>query len=627
MPGPLDSAPRATMDDAQRRSRYHRRPPVSYLVLARKWRPQNFEDLVGQEHVSRTLGNAIQQNRVAHAFLFTGVRGVGKTTSARILAKALNCVNGPTATPCLECSPCKEIAAGVDVDVQEIDGASHTGVDDVRRIQESLPYRPARDRFKILIVDEVHMLSGNAWNAFLKTLEEPPPHVKFIFATTEVHKVPITILSRCQRFDFKMIAASRIAERVRHILSVEKIVADDAAIQLVAREAAGSMRDALSILDQVIAFGGDKLVGDEVARVLGVADRAALHGLASAIVEARAADALQQIERLAAGGFDLVHVARDLLRRCRDLVVARVVPEPEALLDLADAELADVKSLAAAADPDDLARIFQGMSKAIDELAKAQNPRHALEMAAVRLARRPPLVPVDALIERLADLERKLGGGGGGGPRPPSPQGPPGGQRPAGGASTPQRPPATNAAPPMSAPVSAPRTTSGTTSGTATARAMAPDASSIVATVIGPIVQPEGILTPSVVERVRAVAAALRKERATWGSLLEHGVIVRCDSEALEIAYEKRSFLAAQLTDSQVADAFTRATKNELGAAARLLLCEGGLTGRTLAQLASEQKSQAMDAARREAIAHPAVQDAITIFKAEVRNVKLPNDE
>ena len=178
---------------------------MSYLVLARKWRPQTFSDLVGQEHVSRTLGNAIQTNRVAHAFLFTGVRGVGKTTSARIMAKALNCEKGPTATPCLVCAPCREIAAGSDVDVQEIDGASDNGVDEVRRLQESLPYRPARDRHKIFIVDEVHMLSQSAWNAFLKTLEEPPPHVKFIFATTEVHKVPVTILSRCQRYDFKLI--------------------------------------------------------------------------------------------------------------------------------------------------------------------------------------------------------------------------------------------------------------------------------------------------------------------------------------------------------------------------------------------------------------------------------------
>ena len=194
---------------------------MSYVVLARKWRPRTFADLVGQEHVSRTLANAIATDRVAHAFLFTGVRGVGKTTSARIVAKSLNCEKGPTATPCLECGPCRDIEAGSDVDVQEIDGASHTGFDEVRRLQETLPYRPARDRFKILIVDEVHMLSLAAWNAFLKTLEEPPPHVKFIFATTAVHKVPVTILSRCQRYDFKLIATDAIVERLRTVLEAE----------------------------------------------------------------------------------------------------------------------------------------------------------------------------------------------------------------------------------------------------------------------------------------------------------------------------------------------------------------------------------------------------------------------
>ncbi|MBI2391774.1 MAG: DNA polymerase III subunit gamma/tau [Deltaproteobacteria bacterium] len=617
---------------------------MSYLVLARKWRPQTFDDLVGQEHVSRTLGNAIAQGRVAHAFLFTGVRGVGKTTSARILAKALNCVNGPTAAPCLECSACKEIAAGVDVDVQEIDAASHTGVDDVRRIQESLPYRPARDRFKILIVDEVHMLSANAWNAFLKTLEEPPPHVKFIFATTEVHKVPITILSRCQRFDFKMIAAAQIAARVRHILSVEKIAADEAAIQLVAREAAGSMRDALSILDQVIAFGGDSLEGDEVAKVLGVADRAALHGLAGAIVEGRAADALRMIEALAAGGFDLVHVARDLLRRCRDLVVARVVPEPEPLLDLADAELADVKALAAAADPDDLTRIFQGMSRGLDEIAKTGNPRHALEMAAVRLARRPPMVPVDALLERLADLERRVGGGGG--PRAPGGGGGGGARAPGGGggggparaqggfgAAPASTASATAAAPRSAAPpptvATAPRTYDAP-AGISAARAVQPASNAPpanVTTVTGPLVQPEGLLAPSVVERARAVAARLREERQTWGSLVEHAIILRCDADAFELAYEKRSFFAAQLADGAVIEAITRAAKAELGSAARIMVCDGKLSGRTLAQLANEQRTAALDAARREAVAHPVVQEAIAIFKAEVKTVKLPGDE
>src|SRR5271169_2340083 len=203
---------------------------MSYVVLARKWRPQSFEDLVGQEHVSTTIANAIAQNRVAHAFLFTGVRGVGKTTSARILAKALDCAKGPTATPCQECPQCKEITVGADVDVQEIDGASYNGVDEVRRLQETLPYRPQRDRFKIFIVDEVHMLSTAAWNAFLKTLEEPPPHVKFIFATTEVHKVPVTILSRCQRYDFKLLGAQTIAGRLRFVLEKEGVPADDGAI-------------------------------------------------------------------------------------------------------------------------------------------------------------------------------------------------------------------------------------------------------------------------------------------------------------------------------------------------------------------------------------------------------------
>src|SRR4051794_39884653 len=286
---------------------------MSYVVLARKWRPQSFDDLVGQDHVSTTLGNAIAQNRVAHAFLFTGVRGVGKTTSARILAKALNCAEGPTAHPCQKCPQCLEITAGQDMDVQEIDGASYNGVDEVRRLQESLPYRPARDRFKIFIVDEVHMLSNAAWNAFLKTLEEPPPHVKFIFATTEVHKVPVTILSRCQRYDFKLIPTQLIAKRLRYVLGEEHIEADDAALAVIAREAAGSLRDAMSLLDQAIAWGGDKLLGEEVSRVLGVAGRGVLQRISHALVEGNAKGCLEIVAELADQGYDIAHVARDIL--------------------------------------------------------------------------------------------------------------------------------------------------------------------------------------------------------------------------------------------------------------------------------------------------------------------------
>src|SRR4051812_37834416 len=255
---------------------------MSYQALARKYRPQSFHDIVGQETTVRTLQNAIKDERIHHAYLFTGVRGVGKTTSARILAKALNCVKGPTAKPCQVCAPCEEITAGRDLDVQEIDGASYTGVDDVRRLQSTLGPQPSRDRFKIFIVDEVHMLSNNAWNAFLKTLEEPPPHVKFIFATTEVHKVPVTILSRCQRYDFKLIPAQMIAGRMRYVLDQESIAAEDGAVSAIAREAAGSMRDGMSLLDQVIAWvgPGEKLTAEGVARVLGIADRVVLHRLA-----------------------------------------------------------------------------------------------------------------------------------------------------------------------------------------------------------------------------------------------------------------------------------------------------------------------------------------------------------
>src|SRR5207302_6329509 len=245
--------------------------PEEYTVLARRYRPQQFSDLVGQEAVAQVLMNALQSNRVAHAYLFTGARGVGKTSTARILAKCLNCEGGPTTKPCGECELCRSIAVGEDIDVLEIDGASNRGIDEVREIRQNVQFRPSRARYKIYIIDEVHMLTPPAFNALLKTLEEPPAHVKFIFATTEVQKIPVTILSRCQRFDFAGISVPRIVERLKQIVAGEEMKADAEALELIARRAGGSMRDAQSLLDQLLSFGAEKLTVANVHRLLGTA--------------------------------------------------------------------------------------------------------------------------------------------------------------------------------------------------------------------------------------------------------------------------------------------------------------------------------------------------------------------
>ena len=286
---------------------------MSYLVLARKWRPQTFTEVVGQEHVTRTLCNAITSGRVAHAFLFTGPRGVGKTTTARLLAKALNCEKGPTPEPCNACSNCLEITAGTSLDVLEIDGASHTGVDNIRDLTEGVQYRPVKSHFRVIIIDEVHMLSNAAFNALLKTLEEPPPHVKFIFATTESHKILPTILSRCQRYDFKRIPLRELMQRLNDIVTQENLTADEVGLALIAREADGGLRDAQSLLDQVIAWSDGKITEQAVKEALGVADRQALFRVVDAILARDPAQALRLAGDLYQYGYDPRRLSRDLL--------------------------------------------------------------------------------------------------------------------------------------------------------------------------------------------------------------------------------------------------------------------------------------------------------------------------
>jgi DNA polymerase-3 subunit gamma/tau len=306
---------------------------MSYQVIARKWRPQTFDEVTGQEPITRTLRNAIEHERLHHAYLFSGARGVGKTTTARLLAKALNChkATRPTSTPCIngdptECPSCKEIAEGRSMDVQEIDAASNTGVDNVRdAIIGNVAISPARDRYKVFIIDEVHMLSGAAFNALLKTLEEPPPRVVFIMATTESHKLPDTILSRCQQFEFRTIATAKIAERLRLIADAEKVVIADDALKEIARAGEGSMRDAQSAFDQVISFSGPKIVASDVESALGIAGAEMLARIVRGIADGNPAEALAVVDDLVMRGHDLRNFCRDLLAHLRDLLVAKVV--------------------------------------------------------------------------------------------------------------------------------------------------------------------------------------------------------------------------------------------------------------------------------------------------------------
>lgn len=382
---------------------------MSYLVLARKWRPQTFSDLVGQEHVCRTLQNAIGSGRVAHAFLFTGARGVGKTSAARILAKALQCESGPAAEPCNECPACREITAGTSVDVFEIDGASNTGGEDIRELRENIKYLPSRCRFKIFIIDEVHMLSTNAFNALLKTLEEPPSHVKFIFATTEPHKVPITILSRCQRFDFKRIALPKIVDRLRRIVDEEKVGVSDVALTAIARKGDGSMRDSLSTLDQVLAFCGESVDDAEVIALLGVVDRRLLLDTSNAVFSRDCRASLDVVAKVDSYGYNIRHFCQELIDHFRNLAIAKVTEAPSDLLDVAESEMEALLSQAGATSLDDLQRCLSVLLKAEAEMAPSGFPRLILEMALLRMCTLAPVVPVDELLARLKCLESGSG--------------------------------------------------------------------------------------------------------------------------------------------------------------------------------------------------------------------------
>jgi len=382
--------------------------PVNYEVFARKYRPQTFDDLVGQTHVSRTLKNAVAQNRLAHAYLFVGPRGVGKTSTARILAKSLNCIKGPTVTPCGVCDNCREIAGGNSLDVIEIDGASNNSVEDVRQLRENVRYAPAKGRYKIYLIDEVHMLSSAAFNALLKTLEEPPAHVKFIFATTEPQKVLATILSRCQRFDLHRIPANLIAQHLQFIAKKEKITLQPAAAHAIARGAEGGLRDAESMLDQLVAFCGEKIAENDVLNVFGFTSEQTVSDLTGRILRGETPKAIDLLHEQCEAGKDMMRLAGDLIAYLRDLLVFKA--KPDALNEDVDPDVQ--KTLAAHAElisTDRLLELIEQFAAAEGRMKWAPNKKLHFEVAIIKAIQSLGQATLDEVIEKLSDL--RDGGG------------------------------------------------------------------------------------------------------------------------------------------------------------------------------------------------------------------------
>jgi DNA polymerase-3 subunit gamma/tau len=561
---------------------------MSYLVLARKYRPQSFSDLVGQEHVSQTLTNAMNSGRIHHAFLFTGARGVGKTSAARIFAKALNCEEGLSPQPCNRCVSCLEIAAGQGLDVFEIDGASNTGVDDIRELRENIRYLPSRSRFKIFIIDEVHMLSINAFNALLKTLEEPPDHAKFIFATTEPHKIPVTILSRCQRFDFRKISLSAVTRRLREIAAAENIGISDRSLALVARRGEGSMRDALSTFDQIIAFCGGEVTDEAVQGLLGMVDRRLLFDTVEGIIQRdsrRVLDALRRVDDL---GHSFRQFCQELVETFRAMVLLKVVNEPEGLLDSAPDELGQLRDLVDGCGMEDLQRILTLLMRAEVDLAGSSFPRLTLEMILVRLTYLPPARDVAALVRKIEDLERRLSRTGG---------------------AVPVSPPASDELPPEPEEPQPPKK-----------KTSEPDPAGLS--------DSQGLkLQGNGHQQWAELVRHVRKVRPRIGTILEHGRLVRFEPPDLEIGFAAGSFHFEQMKDPETLAVFQGLLEELFKQRVSLkILAVNGEQDRDIPpSLIDERKSRVADRRQKleeEARSHPMVKAAGEIFGGEIVEIK-----
>src|SRR6266852_2319040 len=561
---------------------------MSYQVIARKYRPQTFQDLVGQSHVTETLANAIRNNRVAHAYIFSGARGVGKTTAARILAKALNCVNGPTPEPCGVCDSCKEIAAGTSLDVIEIDAASNRGIDQIRELREMVRYAPAAARSKVVILDEAHMLTGEASNALLKTLEEPPDRVIFVMATTQPEDLEDTIRSRSQHFHFRALTFNEITDQLKYIASKENLKIEDGALAVIARMAEGSMRDALSLLEQARAYCGDDIHDQAVRDILGVVPEDALNELVQAIAEQSAERALGLVHRFQKEGRNLQHFCREAIRHMRNLLIARVCGADS---DLVAATPDQRPALAKAAElfsEEDLTRFFQILLQTDDDLRRKPDPRVHLEMGLLRLINASRLAPLEELLAEVRSGAPAIGTGAGA-------------ARATSAAST-SALPRRETTPAAPVPLAATPRNSAVPPGSAQAGMAAPQASGLS------------------IEQVAQIKEAIQAQQKFLGELVEHGNRWELDGAELRIYFspDKRPF-AEMLEGREALEKVRIASSKVLGRAVRVC---AKLEAVAAAAASASRASLATQELRAQFERDPMVKSMLQRFGGKIAEVK-----
>ena len=604
---------------------------MDYQVSARKYRPGTFDDVIGQPHVVQTLVNSITTERIAQAYLFSGTRGVGKTTVARILAKALNCERGPTGTPCGTCSNCLEIAQGTSVDVMEIDGASNTSVDDVREIRENVKFAAFRGKYRVYIIDEVHMLSNSAFNALLKTLEEPPPHVVFIFATTEIHKIPATILSRCQHYNFRRIARTEIIERLRHVVDQDKIVIEERSLMALARASEGSMRDGLSLLDQAVAFAGKTIVHADLEALLGAVPHELVRAMIQAITTQESAAALRVLAQLLDQGHDLRAYCAEVVEYLRNMLVVSVVTAPQERQGLIEASAEDLTQMAIDAQafsPEPLQELLAIFTQAEDSLRLSAHPRFVLETAAIRATRLLRRADGKSPSPQTVQSTQATG--------PPQPTPMRAGSRGSSAHSVDLPPSLTPKLSQSTAPAPAVPTPSRPTvpANTASPRSLSTDPSNVQPSGVAGDVKASEPVAPPPPESGR-LAVTLNWEQfqeevaETFSNIapfLEMGRLVGVDGHVVTIGFAKQATVARGMIEKpDNLAALTAMCERLSGQTVRLRiveLTESDAPGPTMAQLRAAKEKEQRLVLFQQARAHPVVKQALEIFGAELAEVR-----